>query len=54
MDKPLRVDLKGECGTLASSPSSDLGLLLVGMDELYGTGPKRLVRIPRSLIPGSY
>lgn len=43
MGEPLRVDLKGECGTLASSlslssaKSLDLGLLLVGMDELCGS-----------------
>lgn len=43
MGKPLRVDLKGECGTLASSlslssaKSSDPGLLLVGMGELCGS-----------------
>lgn len=43
MGKPLRVDFKGECGTLASSlslssaKSPDLGLLLVGVDELRGS-----------------
>lgn len=55
MGEPLRVDLKGECGTLASSfspPKFPDGLLLVGMDDFYGTAPKRVVSIPWSLIPG--
>lgn len=58
MGKPLRVDLKGECETLASSSSPpspkrpDLGLLLMGMDDLYGMAPKRVVSIPWSPLPG--
>lgn len=53
------VDLKGDCGALASISScpspkcSDLGLLLVGMDDLYGMAPKRVVSICWSLILGS-
>lgn len=52
------LDPKRECGTLASNSSppslkrSDLGLLLLGMDDLYGMAPKRVVSIPWSLIPG--
>lgn len=55
--KPLRVDLKWEGGTLASSfsppspESPDIGFLAVGMDELYGS--QRDLRRPWSLIPAA-
>lgn len=58
MGRPLRIDLEGQCGTLASSPSppGSTTVILVfclGMDGLYGMIPKWDVRIPWSLIFGS-